>query len=221
MPTIVTPDDGRHIVLLGSNGCGKSAFSMQLLQFKERYLAIDTQDGLDTGDTVLPGKPVKITTPKELKLYLRLFKRLRYVPKIDYMERNYWNYLIRAFFETSTKKKPVPRTLYIDEIFHMGYGHANFPNWLPKSMTSARQRKLSLYISTQRPRMIPGEVITEASKIYVFYLSKEEDIKYVSGFVRRDKKAFQDVLFNQTDDFSFIEIDVRKGSYQKFPPIKL
>lgn len=215
------PEQGRHIVFLGTNGSGKSVIAMKFLQNKQRYFAIDTQDGLDTGDTILPAKPKKIVTPQGLPLQLWLNKRIRYVPKPEYMERVWWDYVFKKFFESSTKKKPRPNTLYIDEIYHLGYGHANFPRWLPKMMTSARQRKLSLYICTQRPRMIPGEVITESAKIYVFFLSKEDDIKYVSGFVRKDKKGFEQELYNQQDDFSFFEIDTRKGTFRKFPAIKL
>lgn len=221
MHEIIVPDQGRHIVLLGTNGSGKSVIAMKFLQYKQRYFAIDTQDGLDSGDTILPGKPKKIQTPQGLPLNLFIHKRLKYVPKPEYMERAVWDYVFKKFFDSSTKKRPKPNTMYIDEIFHLGYGHANFPKWLPKMMTSARQRKLSIYISTQRPRMIPGEVITESAKIYVFFLSKEDDIKYVSGFVRRDKKAFEAELYQQQDDFSFFEIDCRKGTYLKFPAIKL
>lgn len=221
MPSIEVFEPGRHVVLLGTNGSGKSVIAMKFLAYKERYFAIDTQDGLDSGDTILPGKPKRIVTPQGLPLNLRLYKRIRYVPKPEYMERSFWDYVIKKFFESSTKKKPRPNTLYVDEAFHLGYGHANFPRWLPKSMTSARQRQLSLLISTQRPRMIPPEVMSEAAKIYVFFLSKEDDIKYVSGFVRKDKLAFQAELMNQPDDFSFYEIDARKGTYLKFPPLKL
>lgn len=206
------PEIGRHIVLVGTTGSGKSWLAETMLPRYESYFAIDSQDSLE-----IPGK--RIAAPDYLKILLPLYKRLHYVPKPEFLERDVFNFIFRTLLDSSSKKRPHPRVIYIDEIYHVGYGTA-FPSWLPKAITTARQRKLSFWISTQRPRQIPIPIFSEAAKIYVFFLAKEDDCKLISTFARSDKKELFDTLLHQQDDFSFIEIDCRKGTWEKFPKIK-
>jgi len=215
MPSLSLNTPGQHIVLVGSTGSGKSEFAQTLLNMRGSILAIDTQDSLD--------KLTEVKTfhdPHGLGMRLKFYKRLRYIPKGEYRDREWWNFVFETFLHSSSKKKPRPRTLYIDEIYHIGYG-ISFPNQLPRAITTARQRKLSFVIATQRPRQIPMPVLSEASKIIVFYLSKFDDRKVISQFVRKDPKEMMRELEAQEDDYSFLVIDNRKGTYEKYPPIKL
>lgn len=213
MPSLTLTDYGQHICLIGSTGSGKSELERELLLHYDSYFVIDTQDGMS-----VPGTVVK--TPGNLPLELFLHKRIRYVPKRDYRSRDHWNYMFQCLDSTSTKKRPKPRIISIDEIYHLGYGVA-FPTALPTMMSTARQKKLSMWIATQRPRMIPGAVLTECKFLYVFYLSKADDIDFISRFARRDRLEFRRLLENQQDDYSFIRIDVPKGTYELYPKIQL
>jgi hypothetical protein len=154
-----------------------------------------------------------------LPYYFRNYPKLIYNPTPELLEKDYWDYLFSSLLQSSTKRNLKPRICYIDEIYHLGYGYANFPKWLAKSVTTARQRKISYWISAQRPRLIPPEVVTEASKIYVFYLSKADDMKFIASFARSDPKELFIALADQKDDYSFIEIDNRKGTWIKYPPL--
>jgi len=207
------PEYGKHIIFLGSTGSGKSVLAQEMLRYYDRKFVIDTQDSLDV-------KGSRIRSPDLLSLRLKIHDNIHYVPRPEYLNRDTWNEVLKTLLMSSEKRHPKKRIVYIDEIFHLGFGHAAFPDWLSKSVTTARQRKIGYWISTQRPRMIPGEILTEAAKIYVFYLSKADDIKFISGFSRSDPKELQTLLSSQKDDFSFIEIDNRKGTYTKFPKIK-
>lgn len=213
MPILKLSDYGQHIVFIGATGSGKTVLATEMMKHYERYFAIDTQDALE-----IDGKMVR--SPEKIQWYLKLYDRIRYVPKPEYLHGSYFNYIFKKILESSSKKRKSPRVVYIDEIYHIGYG-AGFPAWLPKAITTARQRGISFWISSQRPRNIPMPVLSEASKIYVFYLNKEDDIKYISGFARKNKKELEAMLFNQEDDFSFIEIDARKGLWQKLPKLKI
>lgn len=213
MPELTLPKYGQHLVFLGATGSGKSFLASAMLEYYDRYFLIDTQDSLD-----LEGKVVR--EPERISWYLRFYDRIRYVPKPEYIAGEYFNYIFKKILESSTKRKKRERVVYIDEIYHLGYG-AGFPIWLPKSITTARQRGLSFWVCAQRPRNIPMPVLSEASRIYVFYLNKEDDIKYVASFARTDKKKLEKTLYEQKDDYSFIEIDARKGTWKEFPPLKI
>lgn len=217
MSEIITlPKPGEHQVFLGTTGSGKTELAQALLKPFGRYFAIDTQDSL-----TLPGS-VKITTLDSLSLKLKMFKKIRYVPDAAYRNRDSWNYLFLALSKSSSKKKPVPRIVYIDEIYHLGYG-PSFPDQLPIFATTARQRQLSLWIATQRPSMIPLPILTESKRIFVFYLKYEEDLKKL-GKLSRSKGGKQQLLNDLIEldfDYSFIEIDGKTGDYRHLNPIKI
>ncbi len=206
---LTLPDYGQHIVFLGSTGSGKSYLAERMLAQFTTYLAIDTQNSLTLNGARL------LTSPAHLAWCLKWYKRLRYAPKLQYRTRDTWNSIFATLDESSSKRKPSPRVVYIDEIYHLGYG-ASFPSWLPRAIATARQKKISYWISTQRPRQIPLPVLSEASRMFVFYLSREDDIKYVSSFARTDSQALYNALLVQQNDYSFIEIDVRKGSWARY-----
>ena len=213
MPKLELPPYGQHTVFLGSTGTGKSWLAEHMLQQYSSYLAIDSQDSLDR----LEG--IKIKRPNNMDWILKFYNRIVYKPKPEYLFKEAFNFIFKSFLENSTKKKKKPRILYIDEIYHVGYG-VNFPVWLPKGMTTARQRGLSFWIATQRPKMIPVPVLTEASKIIVFMLSRYEDIKYISGFSRSNPKALLEALQQQKKDRSFIVIDNHEGTWTKYPKLR-
>jgi DNA helicase HerA-like ATPase len=205
------PDYGQHIVFLGSTGSGKSHLAEAMLNEYSRYVGIDTQDSLAVNGA-------KLKNPNFLKQYLWLYKRIHYVPNPDYMNRLSWDFVLRTLAFSSTKKKPKPKIVYIDEIYHLGFNQ-NFPVWLPKAVATCRQKQISFWISTQRPKMIPVATISEASRIFIFYLSRGEDIEYISKFARRDRKGFEKALLEQKNDYSFIEVNNRLGTWQKFNKI--
>jgi hypothetical protein len=213
MASISLPPYGQHLVFLGATGSGKTFLAETMLRYYESILAINSQDSLEL-------KGFEVKNPNSLNWSLPLCKKLIYTPKPEFLDKHSFNYVFKKFLESSSKKKPNPRICYIDEIYHCGYGNS-FPQWLPKGLATARQKQLSFWISTQRPKAIPIPVLTEASKIFVFFLNREDDIKYVSGFARKDQKGFMQALYEQTDDHSFIVIDARKGEWEKYPKLKV
>lgn len=213
MQVLELPDYGNHLAFLGATGSGKTVLAESMLTRFDRYIAIDTQDGMDVDG-------LTVTRPEVLGFSIPLFPRIRYVPDMEYLHKDVWNWVLWKILDSSTKRRPRPRIIYIDEIYHLGYGQS-FPDYLPKSLTTARQRRLGYWISTQRPRQIPVPVLSEASRIFVFYLNNEDDIRYISGFARTDKKGFFDALREQKLDHSFIEIDNRRGTWRQMPKLQI
>jgi len=208
---IKLPEYGEHIVFAGTTGAGKSYLAQEMLKKFDKTFIIDTQDSLSISAT-------KVDSPKGLKLKLFWFKKIRYVPKPEYMNSECWNYVFRTLLESSTKKRQKPRIIYIDEIYHVGYG-ASFPTWLPKAITTGRQRKLSFWISTQRPSQIPMPILSECTRFYVFYLGYEDDIKKLAKFCRKGelKEGLVGLQFN----YGFIEVDRALGSFVVHNKLKI
>jgi len=211
---LVPPRYGQHIVAVGSTGSGKSEFMQQLLKCYNYRFMIDTQDSLDK----IEGR--SFTDPHGLAMRLKFYKSLKYKPGHEYREKDWWNYIFATIAHSSTKKKPKPRVVYIDEAYHVGRG-TSYPAELPKAIQTTRQKQISWFVATQRPRQLPQEIFSEAAKVYVFYLSKFDDLVTVSKFGRQSDKELMKLLQDQTDDYSFIEIDNRKGTWTKYPPLKI
>lgn len=206
---IKLPEYGEHLVFVGSTGSGKTYLAERMLERFDRFVAIDTQNSLDLAESRT------VSTPAQLSSSLRWYKRIKYVPALAQRDRTQWNNVFAMLDSSSAKRKPSERIVYIDEVYHLGYG-ASFPIWLPRAITTARQKKISYWISTQRPKMIPMPVLTESSKIYAFYLSREDDIQYLAGFARNDKEKLVEALLSMENDYSFICIDVRSGTWRKY-----
>ncbi len=207
-PTLQLPRPGEHVVFVGTTGSGKTYLASKLLSYVERSIVFDTH-----GTVPVEGS-VKVDHPGAVAWNLRWYHRIRYVPKLEYRTREHWNQVVKFLLTRNLGKK---RVIYIDEIFHLGFG-PSFPDWLSRGISTARQRQTSFWISSQRPMNIPMAVMTEASRIYAFYLSYEDDIKKLSKFVR-DSKAFQEVMLGLKYDYSFVEIDRIKGTWRKLPKL--
>lgn len=207
--SIKLPELGQHLVFCGTTGSGKSYFAKKLLEKFDRFFIFDTHNSFTT-------KAYILNSPEFLTSKLLLFNRIRYIPKLDYRSKQFFNYVIKKLVVDNSGKK---RIIYIDEIFHLGFG-ANFPDWLSRGISTARQRKTSFWVASQRPSNIPMAVLTEATKIYCFYLSYEEDINKLALFVR-DTKNFKEAMKELKYDYSFIEIDRIKGIWKKYPKLEV
>lgn len=211
------PALGKHCCFLGQTGSGKSELAQQMINAHRgvRIFSIDTD-----GCVTIKGAKI-VHSPREAKFWFNFYDKLVYRPRREYNEREVWEELFEWLCSTSKPSKPNPMIIHINEIYRLGYG-ANFPQALPVAMATARKRKISLYIETQRPKAIPVPVLTEASRIFVWILRREDDRKYLNGYIGGDdRKSFLSALNNQEKDFSFIAIDGDSGLWEKYPPLLL
>lgn len=204
MGKILLPKLGEHLIFCGTTGSGKTYLAERMLAQYDRTFVFDTHNSLNSVDGA------KVKTPENLTLNLAIYSKIRYIPKLDYRTKTAFNFVVKKLM---TERGGKNRVIYIDEIYHLGYAQS-FPDWLARGISTARQRKTSLFISSQRPTNIPMSLLTEASRIFCFYLSYDEDIKKLSLFVR-DSKNFKEEMLKQKYDYSFIEIDRIKGLWTK------
>lgn len=209
MNTITLPKLGEHIIFCGTTGSGKTYLAQEMLKNYERVFVFDTHNSLRVADAI------KITSPQNIVKKLRSFPKIRYVPELEYRTKDWYNYVVKSLMTKSAGKG---RVIYVDEIYHLGFGQS-FPDWLSRGISTARQKKISLWTSSQRPTNIPMAIMTESRRIYLFYLSYAEDIKKVSKFTR-DERNFLTEVQNLKYDYSFIEIDRIKGEWRKLSKLK-
>ena len=210
MAKITIPKLGEHIVFCGTTGSGKTFLAKEMLKRYEKIFLFDTHNGL--GDV----EGIKITSPLNIEKKLRSFDKIRYVPDLKYRSKNWFNYVIKTLM---TSKYGRGRVIYIDEIFHLGFGQS-FPDWLSKGISTARQKKISIWTCSQRPTNVPMSILTESRRVYIFYLSYMEDLKKLSKFTR-DEKRFLKEIESLAYDYSMIELDRIKGSWVKLSPLKI
>lgn len=210
--TITLLNYGKHMAIVGSTGSGKTYLADNLLNFYNHWLYIDTQDAFEHDEakivTNLPDLRAEIVRKRE---------KIIYKPEMNYRHKLAWEALFRLIDASSQKKRKNPRIVYIDEIYHIGYGAA-FPNALAQSITTARQKGISYWVGAQRPVAIPKPILTEASRIYAFYLTSEDDIMRVATFSRGRKEVFEKI-YNLERNHSFIEIDAATGKARYFGPL--
>ena len=212
-PTLTLPKYGHHQVFCGSTESGKTTLGAQEVKYYDSYFIFDTQEAFGH----LEG--VKIKDPKSIGLLLSInTKKIIYQPKKEYRTRAVFDRVIDQLVDSSRKTRQRPRIIWVDEVFHLGYRHS-FPEALPVAMATARQRGISLWINTQRPKNVPVQIFTEAKYLNVFYLTRLDDMKTVAEYARQDVKEVFGILQNQTKDFRFLRVDLQTAEWQVYHPI--
>ena len=215
MKSIKIPEYGKHVMFLGSTGSGKSYLAERMIENVDRYFIFDTQDVFDFKGAKLVKKPSEAVRAIEKDI-----NKIIYKPHRKYQKREINEIIINAIVDSSTKKNPHKRVVYIDEIFHLGY-ERSFPSALPIALAISRQRKLSWWIATQRPKLIPTNILSEVSYIFCFFLSKRLDIEYLADNIRADKKDFiTEALGMKKERYNFILLNQNEGIYELYPHIK-
>ena len=186
-----------------------------MLEKTKRFFIFDTQDVYNIKSAKIVNKP-----SEAVKAIEKNIPRIIYKPTRKYQLKEINEVIINAIVDSSTKKNLKERVIYIDEIFHLGYDRS-YPQALPVALAISRQRRLSWWIATQRPKLIPTNILSEASYIFCFFLSKRMDLDYLSENIRAEKKQFMKLALDMNkDDYNFILLDQTNGNYKLFPKIK-
>jgi len=201
-------------VFLGVTGSGKSVLARELLTRYQSYFVFDMQESMKLSGVVVRDPA------NAAKLINKGTPRIIYRPRRIYQEREISNYILDKLLDSSSSENPHPRIIYIDEIFQLGYMQS-FPDNLPKGMTFSRQRQLSFWISTQRPKLIPTNILAQASHFFVFYQNNEGDKERIAEFAPRSDEflAAEDSL--QYQDYRFIYINHTNMTFQLYNKLRV
>ena len=215
MGDVKCPEYGIHQQFLGATGTGKSVLALKMIDFYN-YVIIDTQWSINKPDATY------YSDPRAVIKNLRKKSKIIYRPKAIFKTKAIWNWFFAQLNDSSINQrgKIHKRVIYIDEIYHIGYG-ISFPQSIPQGLTTCRQRKISYWIASQRPKNIPIPIMTEATNIYIFFLSSEDDNKYIASFGKNKKDMLQVLEVLTKEQHNFICSSPCDGTFKLFPPIKL
>lgn len=214
MATLTIPKYGQHAMFLGSTGSGKTYLAERMLDNVNSYFVFDTQDSLDLIASV------RVTNPKEcIKLLKKGIKKIQYCPEFKYQNKIINGFILDEIMQSSSKRHKKPRVIYIDEIFHFGYDNS-FPKEIPVALATCRQKAISIWISTQRPKRIPTNILSESTYIYQFFLTKYDDIDIVADSVRNQKEYIDTAVNLDKEEHAFIVVDQSNGTFKKYNAIE-
>lgn len=165
-------EDGRHVLVAGRTGSGKSVLAEIYCSGINNVICLDTK-----GET-------EWKTIPDVEVFDRLenlvnFKEGKAIYRPRWEELNTEHY--DKFFEWIYLRKNT--AVWVDEVMSI-YENANTILPFHKAiMTRGRTKQISCWNVTQRPRTIPLALISEASHLFIFDLNMEQDRKRINEVV--------------------------------------
>lgn len=94
-------------------------------------------------------------------------------------KNDYWNIgrRLREQYRRSNKKRKV--YIYIDEAYSLLKFHRSVAEQVTLCVTAGGERGVGVMMSTQRPRWIPVDALSENTRFYVFRLDNGQDRKHI------------------------------------------
>ncbi len=211
------PTYHERVLLMGSNGSGKSVLAAHMLVAGDYdYVAIDLK-----GDFEPPGGDfVVITRPDDPRWKIG-YRHIVYRPEPEHADGKALDAILRRLYlRAQSSGKRHPFVVYIDECLALSESGAT--RWLQALAISGRSLGVGLWCASQRPRIIPVSVRTEAWRWYVFFLTYTEDEEEVLGYSKRQLTL--EALEAGSVDHAFWELKRGAGGrvlVRHWPPLRL
>ena len=152
---------GERAAIIGKTNSGKTFLAQKLLNDFQYVVVLDSKGTINwTGYKIYRSLKQLVKAREDKLIYRPNIKEVRDEKIID------------AFFFWVYERQ---RTcLYIDEVFAVVSGNS-IPDGYHACLTRGRERDITLISSTQRPKRIPQEILSEAENLYIFKLRLEND----------------------------------------------
>ncbi len=160
--------NSERVFIVGASGSGKTELGKFLLNKLNRVVIIDPKHTFKLDGFKNVWRMMGFTDL--MKKQFRLIAR----PKINDDEK--LSDLIRKLY----KLKNV--TIYIDELATLNDSFPSSMALLANVVRTGREKNVSVWSGTQRPRHVPLIFLTESESMFVFNLRSEADREHVAGY---------------------------------------
>ena len=173
---------GKHAVIVGQNGSGKS---QQLI-----YLARNNEQPVVVFDTKIDDDFIHLATPSQKLVVVNNFREF-----LKALKQKDWHYLIvrPQKFELSNPialdnyldvlNELKALTICIDEAYPFHGKAGRCYQGLLALLTRGRSRKLSVICCTQRPSWVSNFIYSESSYFFIYRLVQKKDRKTISDMI--------------------------------------
>ncbi len=152
-----------HVFIAGKTGSGKTTLAMFLLFNLKRLIVVDNKDTLTAWELENDSAAERIKLKDGKDIRIRVIQRQ---PAIELLELAYQTGDI---------------TIYIDEMSALVPPRSKPPQAVYDILQRGRSRNISVWVSTQRPTLIPLESMSEATHFFIFRLNLQKDRDTISA----------------------------------------
>lgn len=223
MAQLVPPSYEERVLVVGSNGSGKTVFGRVLLGCGyRRWVVVDLKgnfkppQGEDQDYTI-------VYDPRDRRLVEH--DRVLYRPAPQFRTREWLEYAFSRLYYRAERAMGHPERSFIvvvDETLSIAKKRAT--EWLAQIAIVTREWGCGLWCFSQRTKWIPVEVRSEAWRLYAFYLQFKSDELEVLDF-GKDQLTLEE-LRERTHSHRFVEL--RRGEdtggvvqVAAYPPVRL
>lgn len=108
-------------------------------------------------------------------------------------------------------------TVYIDEVYSLGFTHTQVPSSYPLLLTRGRSRGITVWTGTQRPRFLPLFAFTESKHFFVFAVQSIDDLLVI----KRQTSPEVAELVSGLKKHEFVYYNKETGQAIKSAPLSL
>lgn len=200
-------EQGEHTVAIGPTGKGKSTLIAALLKFREKrdaYVLVIATKARNSFSKLTPGGIIQ--TRKKLGNHERgyyLTKNWADAKRGDF-QRVVLHVPYRGTGSVEKQKQQAVAalsdvmseggwTVYIDEL-RWFVDRMGLKDWVIDLWTQARELKVSVIGSTQRPAWVTRDIYANSTHFYIWGTEDEEDLRRLSGIGGMDNKLVRELV---------------------------
>ena len=160
-----------HVFIAGGTGSGKTFLASHYLSKYKNVIVLDTKGMFDNWDYMCDNELTVIEKLADIEKVKT--SKIIYRPIFQELTEEYYN----LFFSWVYRRKNT--IVLIDEAMQISPNPHILPEWLRGCLQRGRQKNISIWALTQRPKSISPLFLSESTHIFTFRLNLEQDRRKV------------------------------------------